>query len=187
MPATSEEPLTPLPQGLQVLHDRDSFIIRRRWFSPLAIFLVFFTIFWNGFMVVWMSIALGSGAWHMAAFGSLHALVGIGMAYFCVASFVNQTDVSVDPNYLSVRHYPLPWPGSKRLRVHSIKQLYTKQRISRSKNGVNVSYQLFVITDDNREQKLLSGLADSTQAKYIEREMEDVIGIRNVPVSGEYH
>jgi len=42
-------------------------------------------------MVVWMSIALNQGQWIMAAFGSIHALVGLGLIYFCVANFLNKT------------------------------------------------------------------------------------------------
>jgi uncharacterized membrane protein YhiD involved in acid resistance len=161
-------------------------IIRRKWFSFMAVFLAFFALFWNGFMIVWMTMAISSGVWIMAAFGCIHAAVGICMAYFAVASFVNKTDISVDPNYLKVRHYPLPWKGATEIRVHSIKQLYCKEKISRSKNGVNVTYQVNVITEDNREQKLLSGLQDSSQAHYIEKEIEAVLGIQNQAVSGEF-
>lgn len=137
-------------------------------------------------MVVWMSIALSQGQLMMAAFGSIHTLVGLGLIYFCVASFVNKTDVSVDPNYLTVRHYPLPWIGSKRIRVHSIKQLYTKEQVSRSKNGTRISYRVHVITQDGREQKLLSGLSSDSQALFIEREVEGILGLENIKVTGEH-
>jgi hypothetical protein len=83
--------IVPLPENLSIVHDRGTFIIRRRWFSPIVFFFVFFALFWNGFMVVWMSIALNQGQWIMAAFGSIHALVGLGLIYFCVANFLNKT------------------------------------------------------------------------------------------------
>jgi hypothetical protein len=184
---TTEEPaLTPLPANLEILNDRDSLIIRRKWFSPLAFFLVFFVIFWNGFMVVWMGMAIKNEIWIMAAFGSIHAAIGIGLAYFCVASFVNKTDISIDPNHLKVRSYPLPWGRQKKISVHTIKQLYTKRKVTQGKNGTSVSFSVFVITNDNREQKLLSGLSDDTQAKFIEREIESILGIENVSVAGEH-
>lgn len=183
---TATSAIIPLPKQLKIVHDRDAMIIRRKWFSPLAFFLVFFALFWNGFMVVWMTMALREGVWVMAAFGSIHAFVGLFLAYFCVASFINTTDVSIDPNYLTVRHYPLPWLGNKKIRVHTIKQLYSKEHISRSKNGVNVSYRLFVITNDNQEEKLLTGLTELSQARFIEREIENVLGLEDLPVSGEF-
>lgn len=47
--------IVPLPANLSIVHDRGAFIIRRQWFSTVAFFMVFFALFWNGFMVVWMS------------------------------------------------------------------------------------------------------------------------------------
>lgn len=186
MQATNQPEIIPLPQNIEILNDRDSLIIRRKWFTPVAFFMVFFALFWNGFMVVWMTMAIKSGVWIMAAFGSIHAAVGLFLAYFCIASFVNKTDIRIDPNYLTVRHYPLPWRGAKKIRVHDIQQLYSKEQISHSKNGTNISYQLHVITNDNREQKLLSGLTDVAQARFVEREIETILGLQDVSVAGEH-
>lgn len=183
---SQSQPIVPLPAQLEIVYDRDALIIRRKWFSAVAFFLAFFALFWNGFMVVWMTIAISSGAWIMVAFGSIHALVGIGMAYFCLASFLNTTDVSVDPNYLSVRHYPLPWGKNKKVRLHEIQQLYSKEHVSRGKNSTSITYRLYIVTQDGREQRLLSGLQEISQAHFIEREVENIIGLEDIPVSGEY-
>ena len=43
--------------------------IRRRWFTAAVLFLVFFCVFWNGFMIVWHGMAFASGAWFMSLFG----------------------------------------------------------------------------------------------------------------------
>lgn len=181
-----QTPIIPFPKNLSVLHDRDTFTIRRRWFSAAAIFLVFFALFWNAFMVVWMVIAFSSGLWPMAAFGSLHALVGVGVGYTALAMLVNKTDVSVSPYYLGVRHYPLPWGGSKRVRVDLIKQLFVKEKVVQGKNGTSVTYGLFMIVQGDREEKLLTGLKEVSQAHFIEREIEAILGLKDIPVSGEY-
>lgn len=180
------EEIVPLPQNLTVINDRGSIIIRRRWFTPLVFFLVFFATIWNGFMVFWMAMAFSQGASMMAAFGSIHALVGVGLIYFCTASFINKTDVSVDPNHVKVRHYPVPWPGKKQIPVYQIKQLFNKEHVSRNKNGVRVSYAVYVVTEDGREQKLVSGLTDDNQARFIEREIESILGLEDIRVAGEY-
>lgn len=179
-------PLIPFPKNITVLHDRDSFIIRRRWFSAAAFFLIFFAIVWNAFMVGWMLTAFSSGNWGMAAFGSIHAAVGIGVGYAAIAMLLNKTDVTVNPYYLSVRHYPLPWFGSKRIRVDLVKQLFVKEQVVNSKNGSSVTYRVHLITDGDREEKLLSGLSDVSQAKFIEREIESILGLPDIPVAGEY-
>lgn len=178
--------IVPLPKNIEVLFDRETIIIRRKWFNPVAFFFAFFTLFWNGFMIFWMTMALSKGAWQMAAFGSLHACVGLGLAYFTLSSFINKTDVSIDPRHLTVRHYPLPWFGGKKIPVHSIKQIYAREKITRNKNGASVSYPLYVITNDNKEEKLLSGLPEISQAKFVENEIEKVLGLENIEVVGEF-
>ena len=180
------EPIVALPDNLSLHHERDAVIIRRRWLTPFVFFFVFFALFWNGFMVVWMTIAITRDQLTMAAFGSIHAFVGLGLIYFCVASFLNKTDISVDPSYLRVRHYPLPWFGSKQFRVHEITQLFCKEQITRTKNGgTNVSYRVHLILADGREQTLIAGLISDNQARYIEREIESVLGLKNLSVAGE--
>ncbi|HBR95412.1 MAG TPA: hypothetical protein DEA90_14725 [Opitutae bacterium] len=178
--------LVPLPANLQTLYEREAFIIRRKWFSVAAVFLLFFGLIWNGFMVVWMTTALKNGAWAIAAFGSIHAGVGVFLAYFCAASFLNTTEIQVDPNYLRVEHSPVPWPGKKKIRVHTIQQLYSKKHVKHTKNGTNTSYRVFAVTDDNREHKLVTGLSEISQAHFIEHEIENVLGLEDLPVSGEH-
>jgi len=181
----SDTTLLPLPDKMELVHDRDAMIIRHTWFSIKAILLIPFALFWNGFMVVWMYKALSDGIWVMAAFGSIHALVGIGLIYFCIACFLNKTDVSIDPNYLTVRHYPVPWMGNQKIRVHEIKQLYTKEHITRNKNSTSVSYRVYAILNNLKEKKLISNLDTLSQGKYIEREIEAVLGLEDIQVAGE--
>lgn len=184
--STTDAPINPLPPRTTTLHDRDTYIIRRTWFTPLVFFFVFFALFWNGFMVVWMTTAIMKGIWVMAAFGSIHMFVGLGIIYYCIATFLNKTDVAINPSYLSVRHHPLPWFGAKQIRVHEIEQLYTKRHITHTKNGgTNITYRVHVITSGNRDQKLISGLADPGQALYFEKEIESILGIQDRQVIGE--
>lgn len=176
---------TPLPRNIEVLTDFDAIVLRRNWRSGGAYAIALFALVWNGFMVAWMSIALADGAWTMAAFGSIHALVGIGMGYFALASFLNHTDIRINPNVIEVRHAPLPWFGKTTIPVHEVAQLYCAERVTRSKNGTRVSYELRCLDRGKRARKLLSGLQDREQARYIEREIESILGIADRPVSGE--
>ena len=34
--------------------------IRRRWFAPMFLFLVFFCVAWDGFLIFWYSVAFGT-------------------------------------------------------------------------------------------------------------------------------
>ena len=184
---SSNQRIVPLPKSIEVIAEYDAIVIRRKWKSPVAYFLAIFSLFWNGFMIVWMSIALASGEWTMAAFGTLHAAVGLGLLYFTLALFRNQTDIRVNALNLSVKHHPMPWPGNVTLDVTTVAQLYCKKVVHRGKNGVTTTYELHAIDRQNRQTKLLSGLPEYEQAHYIETEIEKIIGIKNTPVAGETH
>ncbi|MDQ8179778.1 hypothetical protein [Pelagicoccus sp. SDUM812005] len=186
MAKNPSSPLSPLPDNIELVTEYDAIVIRRSWKSALAYFLIVFALFWNTFMVVWMGIAISQGAWSMAAFGSIHAGVGLGIIYFTIALFLNKTDIRIDTYNLSVKHYPLPWFGQVTFPVESIQQVYCKEKITRGKNGTHVSYELHCLDRNNRSKKLLSGLNQSEQAQFIEREIEKTLGLKDRPVSGEY-
>jgi len=175
----------PMPRRIQVANFGHTLEITRRWFSPVFLFLVVFCIFWNGFMVVWHGMALAMGAWFMSVFGLLHTAVGIGLAYFTVAGFVNRTVIRAGQGMVEVRHGPLPWPGNKTLTSHQIKQLYSKEKISHGKNGVHYTYKVQAVTEGNHRETLLGGLTEVEQALYIEQQLERFLRIKDEPVPSE--
>jgi hypothetical protein len=180
------DPLQPLPDNLELIPEFDAITIRRKWRSLVAYLMVFFTLFWNGFMLIWMGITLSQGIWLMAAFGSIHALIGVGLAYFNIASFLNHTDIRIDASKVSIKHRPIPWFGQKEIPVANIQQLYVKERTHRGKNGTSVTYAVHYLDSAQRERNLLGGLISASQATYIENEIEKTLGIKNQAVRGEY-
>lgn len=87
-------------------------VIRFRWFRWIAVFLVFFCIAWDGFLVTWYTVGLTSGAPLIAlVFPILHVAVGVGMTYYTLALLVNRTRIAIEGGRLRVRHGPLPWRG----------------------------------------------------------------------------
>ena len=184
-----------------------------RWFNPvLGVFLAFFSVFWNGFLVVWYSIVLqmfhraapgvdsGYGAsselsaetlshgtaWVFATFPLLHVAVGLGMIYYTITLFVNQTEVSVENGELEVRHGPLPWRGNCKLSRTTIAQLYVARRLSTSRrNGTTESFDLMVLDPEHIITPLIKNLPSLEHAKYVEQWVEQKLGIRNQSVEGE--
>ena len=181
----NENPITPLPEKIEIITGFETITIRRKWMSATAFGLLFFSLFWNGFMVVWMSIAISQGTMIMAAFGTLHAGVGIFLAYYTICLFINKTDIEVSSSFLSVTHHPLPWFGKKNIPVHDVSQLFCEKKVTRNKNSTTITYEVHVVTTDNKKKKLLTGLPESDQATFIEKEIETTLGIKNRPVSGE--
>jgi hypothetical protein len=175
-----------MPKRIEIFDSGDGLRIQYHWFSPKYIFMIIFTVFWNGFMLVWHGIALSSGAWFMSLFGLLHTAVGLGLGYSTLAGFLNTTTIWVGLDFLEIRHHPLPWPGSKRLLAEEIEQIYCKENVSQSRNGgASYSYEVYAILRNAAKEKLLGGLNEVEQALYIEQELERYMRIQDRPVRGE--
>lgn len=191
----------PRPEGLEV-HEvgrgisepgyrdapqaRGSITITRRWFAPHFIFLAFFCVAWDGFLVFWYANATGApGAFSIIAmvFPLAHVAVGVGLTYYTLAGFLNRTTIQLDERSLSVRHSPLPWKGNHTLGRDEIKQLYCEHEMSQGKNGQQHSYYLSAVLKDERKVRLASMPVD--QAKYIEDVLEERLGIHDMAVPGE--
>ena len=173
------------PKGIELQTTMDGLQIVRKWFSKKVIGLLIFCLFWDGFMVVWFGIAISQKQWAMAAFGSIHGAVGLGLSYLCLAGFVNRTYIEITFRELSIRHRPLPWLGKKRISLGDIKQLFTKEKIHRNKNSTSYTYEVHFKDLKGNETKLLSGLEKPNQALYIEQEIESTLGIEDAPIQGE--
>ena len=180
-----------LPDKLELLHEGSSIVIVRQWFGWQVLLATAFAVFWNFFLVMWysMTFAFGSGFGGMFAFAALfpliHVAVGVGITYGALAGWINQTRIKVDQGKLSVRHGPLPWLGNKDLDGSDLKQLYSKEKVSRGRNSTTTTYEVHVLTANGKNIKLLGGLETSEQALYIEQEIERYFRIEDTPVRGQ--
>lgn len=179
-------PDVPLPKGFHLEREMGSVTITRRWFGPLAFILLFFALFWNGFMIVWHAIALGTGMWFMSAFGLLHTGVGMFLIYYVLALFLNSTVIRATAYELVVSTGPLPWKGNKRIAADAVDQLFCKEKISHGKNGSSASYRIEAVLHGNMRETLATGFSDPDQALFVEQEIERHLKITDVPVAGEY-
>ncbi len=185
-PPPVPKPDVPLPKGFSLREYGGSLEITRRWIGPAAFFLLIFALFWNGFMIVWHGIALSQGEWIMSAFGLIHTAVGIGVAYFTLALFINTTRIRAGLGKIEVRHGPLPWKGNKTISSVDIPQLYCMEKIIRGKNGTSSRYRIEAILPDNRRETLVDGFTDSDHALYVEQQLERHLRISDQPVAGGY-
>jgi len=189
-PQKKLQPRVTLPKGVTLDETGSELVITRSWFHWSVLFLTVFCVFWDGFLVMWYGIALHGGARGAAAapmllFPLIHVAVGVGLTYFVVCSYVNRTVVTVNGSTLSVRHAPLPWPGNQVLDARRIDQLYCMQKVSHTKNGTRTTYELYALDPEQRKTRLLKGLQDPDQVRFLEQEIERYLGIEDRPVSGE--
>lgn len=182
-PARAE---VPLPPSIKVAKRSRGLEIRRRWFHPLHVFLVFFCIAWNAFLVFWYTTAVGSGApWIFKVFPIVHVAVGVGLTYFTLAGFLNTTTIAVERRELRVSHAPLPWRGAAKLESSSIDQLFCKQKLHRNKHGHSYTYEVWMSSRDSKSRKLVSGLPEPEQALFIEQQVERALGLPDRVMPGE--
>lgn len=176
----------PMPKKITVEDLGGELRIVYRWFTPAAYFLIFFCLFWDGFLVFWYFIAFHQNApLMMKVFPIIHVAVGVGLTYFVVALFVNKTTITTGEGLLSVRHGPLAWPGSRTLNSDEIDQVYCIEKLRTNNDRVTRTFDVYLkMTDDDRE-KLVSGLEDIQQALFIEQEIERFLRIDDTPVAGE--
>ena len=183
-----------LPEGMEMNNENGGLEIRRRWFSLVNIFTAVFAVFWCGFLVVWYTM-LGSfssgdnpgGGFLLIfyLFPLIHVAVGVWLLYSSLCGFLNKTLIRADWENLSIRHYPLPWAGNKVIPKQEVKQLYVKRRESRGRGGTSVTYEVRLLTQSGSDIKLLTGLPNEEQARFIEQEVERYLQIENIPVRGE--
>lgn len=175
-----------MPRGYSLGTDGADLVITRRWFSAKYIFLLFFCIFWDGFLFFWYSTAVSGGAPLVAIlFPLLHVGVGVFLTYTTIAGFLNRTRVSVNPAELRIKHYPLPWPGNRTVPRQELEQLFCSEKLSNSKNGVHYTYGLYAVLAGGRREKLVTGLDSPEDALFLEQKIEGYLGITDRPVVGE--
>jgi hypothetical protein len=176
----------PRPPGFVVDDSGMALTITRRWFSCAFIFLAFFCVAWDSFLVFWYSMAFAMNApWIFKVFPVIHLAVGIGLTYFTLAGFLNRTTITVDGEALSIHHGPLPWWGNCRLPVDQLEQVYCQQQTNRGRNGVSYSYTVNAVMKEGSKRTLVSGLTEQDHALYIEQQLERYLGIQDRPVPGE--
>jgi hypothetical protein len=175
----------PLPKGLRVYRRANGLRIVRKWFGPASILLAFFCLFLNGIVMFMGTMAISDGEWLGLAFLSMLALVGLAVAYFTLASFLNSTTTTVLNGLLKITSGPIKVPGNKEIKADLLQQLYTKRHVHHDKNSTHISYELRAQLADGRDETLIANLSKQEQALFMEQQIEEFLGIEDRVVGGE--
>ena len=186
-PTQEKKRLTmPLPPGMSIDESAGGTIITRRWFSVAILFLIFFCVAWDAFLIFWYGIAFTTHApWIMTVFPLVHVAVGVGLTYFTLAGIFNRTWIKAVDGVVSVLHGPLPWAGNQVIPCSEIEQFFCKEKVSHGKNGPSVRYEVWFARHDGTSRKLLGGTLTDEQAIYVEQRLEKALGITDRTVAGE--
>lgn len=175
-----------LPPRFTMAEEAGELVIRRRWFDHSAWILLFFAVFWNGFLIVWHTIALTQGQWFMSAFALLHTAIGIGILYFLAATFFNTTTIRAGRDELEIHHGPIPWRGNQRLDATRLTQIFCREKIRHGKNGPSTTYEVEAIFNGNHRRTILKSLRQADQAIFIEQQIEKHLRIPDQRVEGDF-
>jgi DNA-directed RNA polymerase subunit RPC12/RpoP len=180
-------PVVAVPSSVRIEKDGQSARIVQRWFSLKYIPMALFCVAWDGFLIFWYGTAFATGApWIMIVFPIVHLALGVGLTYSTLCGFFNRTVLEVTREELAIWFDPLPWGGEKTIKVSDLKQLYCKEKVTRGENSTTRQYQLFAVTQDNKQVQLVSNLDSPDVAVFIEQQIERWLKIGDRPVSGEY-
>lgn len=175
-----------LMKRLDISHNTFELNITYRWFSPIAFFLLFFCLFWDGFLVLWYGIGMATGDMPSMffLFPLIHVAVGVGLTYYTICLFINRSHITTSQRILSVRHAPLPWPrGNKEIEVKNIEQLYVEEKTGSKGSKYHI---LRAMLTDGEKITLLGNInAPAETLLELERTIEDYVGISDAPVIGE--
>ncbi len=187
---TRQRPEVPLPPGIEAASYLSELDIQINWRkSSNSGFFVFFTIFWNAVLIPFIIIALTQGEWIILLFISLHLLVGLSLFYYTLCIFFNTTFITVNSRKISVLHKPLKMPfyPDRNVAVDRVSQLFIDKYVESRTNGrPNYAFGVYAHLKNGNHIKLLRGLKNHDQARYIEQEVERFWNIEDTAVEGEW-
>jgi hypothetical protein len=183
----STEPLdVGLPANMELRDHGTHLEIVRKWRSWQALATVVFMGFF-GYMMFGglLTQPVEDDALPDSLFLAAFAFVAFCALYGGVAGILNSTRILVSAEKLAIRHGPLPWLGNQELAAANLRQLYVKEKASRSNNSTSVHFELHALGHSGGDKKLLGGIQSSEQALFIERSVEKYLGIEDMDVRGE--
>jgi hypothetical protein len=184
-------PEVPIPERFNVTRNANELTVTWRWFRAYHVFLLFFAIAWDAFLLFWyFGPMAGQGGLIFQIFPIAHVAVGIGLTYVVLTGFLNRTLISVRHGKLRISHGPLPWRGNRLLARSDLRQLFVAEKTNHhtDKGGrrtVTTTWHLCAVLETGKELTLLKGLETKGQAQYLETTFEQHLGIEDRRVAGE--
>jgi len=188
---TRRQESLPLPSGWSVTHPQGELVLAWRWFTPQLIFIAFFCVAWDSFLVFLYTTAFTQGGpLIMYIFSIAHLAVGVALTYSTLAGFFNKTTVKITRRELSVSHGPIPWFNNKSIAVHELTALniepsanadsFNFQSTARWGQSTGMAkYQLNAITNNGKSIPLLTSLNSAEKAAFVKQTLQKELGLKS--------
>ena len=187
--APRQRPEIVMPPGIEAYHLLSELNLEIKWRQSFSSFLAFFTIFWNGIVFIFVAAAIITGTYGMLLGVSIHLLVGLGLLYYMLTVMVNTTFITASNYRLLIEHRPLKLPFYKNrdIPVTEIDQLHVERYVASTTNGKpNHAFGLYLLKKNGEKVRLLKGLRNPDQARYVEQEIERFLDIPDRKVADEF-
>jgi hypothetical protein len=160
-----------------------------------AIPLVFFALFWDGFLVFWYANAIralasgngGGSAAAMLLFPLLHLGAGVFVTYQALCGILDTTYVGFDRKSFRFERRPIPMRGRVSEPTEGITGFEALEKSARSRGGTTSSWDVNLLTTDGRAVRVRFGFSDYGHATYAAARLaERLVEIRKgtVPYRG---
>lgn len=185
------KPYVVIPRGIEAYQTLNTMEIDVRWRRASNLgFLTFFTLFWNFVVSVFVISAVLSGDFSMLYAIGIHLTIGVALAYWTMATYINHTSIFIEDGVLDVEYGPLPIPFWKRKRIttEELEQLFVERYQYGTSNGKAMyAFKVLAKVKKGKSKMLLvKGLKTLEHAQYIEQEIEHFLHIKDVAVGGEF-
>lgn len=147
------------PEGLKVT---------QRWFLRRYIPLSIISFGWNCFFILEIARGAGYSAW-------LFLAVGLVFSYLMCAGLLNSTVLELTGSQIRLSQGPVPLPGGLALHTNQVADLVVETDAADSKQ---VKHHLKVVHLNGDETRLLLSIQDRRVADFLERRIEEFLGLR---------
>ena len=177
------------PKRFKLNQDGSELTIVYPWSRLAGCFLTFFALAWNAIVSLFVVMGVATGELAVLLFMIPFILVGLGTAYGALVNIFNKTRLTLSRGALKIQHFPIPAPGNKTLQTSDIQQFFVEEVIVHhsSRHGgssTHPTYHLKYLDTGNTRHKLLS-MTTAEEALFLEKTIEDFLGIEDRAVSGE--
>ncbi|MCB9677720.1 MAG: hypothetical protein H6737_21620 [Alphaproteobacteria bacterium] len=152
-------------------------VLVKPWMSEISWGIVLFAVIWNSFIVM----GLTSG--QPGILCTPHAWIGLVLAYWSAAMFIDETTITWEGRTLKVEHGPIPWWGGVELDGSDIDQLCVK--VSSVKINKQPRWNVVAIARDGKERTVVRLVSTEDEARWLERRIEEQLDIVDRRVPGE--
>lgn len=162
------------PKGYKFSSDMESTTISYPWFSWRAPVYLASGIGLIGIPLMLLNVIGGEEQQIQPIFLPILFLVtvfGVGLTYFSLAHFLNNTRIRITLDYVSVTHGPIPVPGNATYHRDDVERVISNPTPYRIQTSDGYSYEIQVHLKDGTQHVFLKGFQRKEDADFIRKQI----------------